>query len=559
MSSAAGVVLLLAALWWLRPLFYGFAMFFYTKPLVWLPPFLVLAIGGGLVLSRARRNLRQDNTLRDPDGGHWVVGPDGIWRNRAVIWARAAGALTVVGVIAFVLFVLGGLAQGPLASKALFEDTRYVPIKQIPQGGLVRIVPKEVAERVAGSGFNSPTERLTDFHLVRDDDALAWTAMRTPDGVVRSFTQKPPGILTLNASSVTRRTRLVDGEFKYAPGIVFTDNLTWQLRKKRYFAELDDPIAIVGANGKPLLVVPYMLYRGFPVRRPYWGGVFVVHPDGEIEDISPEQAQGRPELVAAGRLYPEKLALRRQEAYAYRRGIWNKWFLHEDQTQISHTESNPQPYLLDYGKGGLQFVTSAEPYGRAYAVNALFLTNSLTGAMKIWKPARGAELTGNRRVLETVRSLSIPGIVFADRSGESADRGGFRVVEPRPVRVDGRLMFMASIVPDNANQVSKTVFIDAASNRVVKIFDNDTDDQADAKIVSFLTDGDVSGSDTAQSGGDESGGDGSGSDKTAGGATSATGATGAADEAAVREKLNELIERQEELLDQTRDLRDQLR
>ncbi len=521
-------------------------MFFYTAPLVWLPPLVALAAGGTLVWRKVRRDLRRDTTLRDPEGGSWVIGPDGIWRNRAVIWTRAAGLVTVVGIVAFVLFVVGGLLQGPLSSRALYNDTRYTPIKAIPEGGRVRIVPKEVAERVAGSGFNSPTEHLTDFHIVREGGNLAWTAMRTPDGAVRAFTQKPPGILALNASTVTRKTQLVNGEFKYAPGILFFDNIRWQLLKKHYFVELDDPIAIVTGDGKPLIVVPYMQYRGWLVRRPYFGGVFVVHPDGRIEDLEPEQAWKRPELVNAGRIYPERLALRRQEAYAYKNGIWNKWFLHDDQTSISNTESNPQPYLLDYGKRGLWYVTSAEPYGRAYAVNALFFTNSLTGTMRVWKPPTGADLTGNRRVLETVRSLSIPGIVFADRSGSTGDRGGFRVIEPRPVQVGGRLLFMASIVPDNANQVSKTVFIDAAGNRVVKIFNNDTDPNADERIIAFLS-GDEAPAPVAD-------------ERADGGATGTTGATGRVyDDAELRRRLDELAERQRELLEQTEDLRDELR
>jgi hypothetical protein len=152
-------------------------------------------------------------------------------------------------------------------------------------------------------------------------------------------------------------------------------------------------------------------------------------------------------------------------------------------------------------------------------------------------------------VLETVRSLSIPGIVFADRSGTTGDRGGFRVIEPRPVQVGGRLMFMASIVPDNANQVSKTVFIDAQTNRVVKTFDNDTDPDADAKIVAFLRSDDVE-QEVARS--DETG--------DAGGATSATGATGRVyDDAELRRRLDELARRQRELLEDTEELRDELR
>ena len=67
------------------------------------------------------------------------------------------------------------------------------------------------------------------------------------------------------------------------------------------------------------------------------------------------------------------------DAYAYKNGVWNKLFIHEEQTQISDTDVNPQPYLIDFGERGAKWVTVAEPYGRAFAVNAIFLTDAVTG------------------------------------------------------------------------------------------------------------------------------------------------------------------------------------
>jgi hypothetical protein len=331
--------------------------------------------------------------------------------------------------------------------------------------------------------------------------------------------------------------------------MLITDNLTWRLRKANYFAELDDAIAFTGADGKPLIAVSYIKYKGLLVRRPVFGGVFIVHPSGKIEDLSPAEAVKRKELVATGRIFPEQLARREQEAYAYKGGLFNKWFVHEDQTQITTTESNPQPYLLDFGKLGLKYVTAAEPYGRAFAVNAIFLTDSVTGKTELWRPPNNADLTGNRRVLETVRSLSIPGIDFAETSTNAPnDRGGFRVIEPRPIVVDGRLVFMTSIVPDNANNVSKTVFIDAATNRTAAIFNNDSDDNVDAKIAAFIKGGSPSG--TVEN-------------NKPSGSTSATGATGkqgatAESGSSAREQVDKLLERQRELIEELEQLRDQL-
>ena len=170
------------------------------------------------------------------------------------------------------------------------------------------------------------------------------------------------------------------------------------------------------------------------------GGVFVVAPDGKIEDLEPEEAARRPELAQTGRIFSDTQARRIQEAYQYKGGLWNAWFVHENQTRITDTETNRQPYLVDFGAAGLgtQWVSVAEPYGRAFAASAIFLTDATTGKTRIWRVPARTSLSGNRRALQAVRAVSIPGIDFGDGAPGAAGSGNFRVVEPRPVFVEGR-------------------------------------------------------------------------------------------------------------------------
>jgi hypothetical protein len=135
-------------------------------------------------------------------------------------------------------------------------------------------------------------------------------------------------------------------------------------------------------------------------------------------------------------------------------------------------------------------VTVAEPYGQAFAANAIFLTDAVTGKTEIWRVSRNASLSGNRRAVQTVRSVSIPGVVFAGE-GAKGTGGRFKVVEPRPVFVRGRLLYLVSIIPENGNSVSKSVVVDAARNKVVAIFDNDTDPSADQATLHYLATGDL--------------------------------------------------------------------
>ena len=467
-ALVAIAVIALVVLWLVRPMFHGFALFFWTTPFVWLAPLALLAVGAILL----RRSQRSWATLDDLRTGvrppPWLIG---------------------FPIAAFLLFIFGASLSGPLVQRAIVKNTTYEPIPGLPAGGKVRLVPREVAEANASSAFNSPTETLTNFRIVNTEDGLAWTALRTPQGVFRVFNKKSQGLVELDAEQTARSLQPIDAELKYAPGLQITDNLRWQLLKRRFLVSLEEPVGIETPDG-PRILVPYLEYKGFLIRRPVLGGVFVVAPDGKIEDLSPDEAARRPELARTGRVFPDTQARRVQEAYQFKRGLWNAWFVHEDQTRITDTEINRQPYLVDFGEAGLgtQWVSVAEPYGRAFAASAIFLTDATTGRTRIWTVPRRTSLSGNRRAIQAVKAVSIPGIDFGD---ETPGSGNFRVVEPRPVFVDGHLVYLTSIIPNSANAVSKTVIVDAETNKLVAIFDNDRDPQAEQKTLTYIKTGEV--------------------------------------------------------------------
>jgi hypothetical protein len=486
--TSPGLIFLIPVLllgWWLRPIFHGLVMFFYTSPIVWFPPIAILAIWFGI---RRFRGSRQSLSKRDLD---LLTGGEANGERSAAIrrLLPSVDVRIVVGIAVFT-FLIGAALKGPLTNRAIYTHTNYSSIAGLPEGGLVRLMPQEVAVQIASSGFNSPTEKLTDFRSVSTPEGLAWTAFRTPDGAFRIFSKKTQGIVTLNAQSTERRVKPSDAELEVAPGQLLTDNLRWRLLKRHYLIDLANPVGALDREGRPIIIVPYVSYKGWLIRRPVLGGVFVVHPDGEIEDLSLDEARTRPEITSTGRLFPDTLARRYQDAYAYKRGIWNRFVLHEEQTQISDTESNQQPYLIDFGERGTKWVTVAEPYGHAFAANAIFLTDTVTGETEIWRVSRNASLSGNRRAVQTVRSVSIPGVVFAGEDAKGTG-GRFKVVEPRPVFVRGRLLYLLSIIPENGNSVSKSVVVDAARNKVVAIFDNDTDPSADEETLRYLTTGNL--------------------------------------------------------------------
>jgi hypothetical protein len=528
----AMAIVALVLLWLVRPIWHGLAMFFWTAPIVWLPPLLLLAAGGVLF----RRSRHSWTTLEDLRTGV-----------RPPVW------LAVFPALAFVVFIFGAALQGPLVGRAMVKATTYEAISGLPPGGQVRLVPHEVAEQNAASGFNSPTETLTDFNIVNTDKGLVWTALRTPQGVFRTFTKKSQGLAQLDAENTARKLITTDAELQVAPGLQVTDNLRWRLLKKRFLITLEEPVGIPTPQGVRI-IVPYLEYKGWLIRRPVLGGVFVVSPDGSIEDLEPEEAARRPELARSGRIFPDTQARRIQDAYQYKKGIWNTWFVHEDQTRINDTETNRQPYLIDFGPEGLgpQWVTVAEPYGRAFAATAIFLTDAVTGRTRIWRVPRNSSLSGNVRALQTVRTVAIPGVDFGSDEGGT---GNFRVVEPRPVFVGGHLVYLASIIPDSANAVSKTVVVDAETNKLVAIFNDDTDPQAEAKTRRYIETGEVPGEAAVTGGGTTPPASSAGGTTTtpAGGTSTTPAGTD------VERRLDDVIRRQRELLDEVQALRDAVR
>jgi hypothetical protein len=204
----------------------------------------------------------------------------------------------------------------------------------------------------------------------------------------------------------------------------------------------------------------------------------------------------------------------------------------------------------------------AEPYGRAFAASAVFLTDAVTGHTRIWRVPRERSLSGNRRAIQAVRAVSIPGIDFGDGTPGS---GNFRVVEPRPVFVRNRLVYVTSIIPNSANAVSKTVVVDAETNKLVAIFDNDRDPQAEEKTRRYIATGEVP-SDAAAPGADAQPAAGEPAPSSGSGTGTGTGTTGAGTTGAptgdardVQRRLDDVIRRQRELLREVEQLREAVR
>ena len=495
--------LLAMAFFWLRPIgiIHWTVMAFYKNPLVWKAPlllgllaFLAFAVPQTVKVLRAGKKEEPAPDAEEKDPYYYsprrARGKDRLWpkylplvRRNSYGESKPSRGLTAALIVMPLAFVLALIVQGPLNSRATYEHYSFSQIAELPETKSARIMPFEVAEQISSSGFDSSTERLAQLHVVLDAEGrMLWTYGQVPDGIIRRWSKKTQGMVSQPADITSRELTVTEQEMRVSPDVSLTDSVTWQAYKENFFSEIAATTFMLDDQGEPVIVAPYIEYEGFWTKVPVLGGVLLVRPDGEIKDLSPEQAATLPFLARSGQLVPASLARTVQESYKYKGGILNRFFVHDDQTELPSTgASNQQPYLTSFRGMAPQWVSSAEPYGRSYATKAVFLTDSVSGQTRVWSPAENSSLSGPAKALDVVKGLAIPGILFSK----------FRAIEPRPIVHDGRLQFVVSVVPNTFNTVTKTVIVDAASNKAVATFNHDTDPGADKALREYIAGKDV--------------------------------------------------------------------
>ena len=193
-------------------------------------------------------------------------------------------------------------------------------------------------------------------------------------------------------------------------------------------------------DGEELLgIVPYISYKfSFPVMVPKWGGVMVVHPDGETEKLTPEEATEDPRFEGE-RLYPEQLARKVGDVWKYRNGYWNTWFAHEDEAVIPRidaseepateasatldqaTSTGQMPFLIPTQEGP-QWFLAAEPYGRSFSMYRAIYVDAHSGDISFFDPGTGSALIGVNKALNYAKA-TFPNYQW----GQNAV-----ILEPRP-------------------------------------------------------------------------------------------------------------------------------
>lgn len=437
----------------LRPWFQPLVLFFYLRPAI-LEIFLIallIAVIAGLYL----RQIKQKQYL-----------------------------LIAGGIFLFILILLGIIFAAFTSAYTQSHLARHLDITEITElpemdTSFMRITPMKVADRYATDATQYPRHTPSKPpDIVQINDKPHWAYVLSPDGLVNYYDIKPIGALFVDMTTTRKELDITEQTLTYAQDIGIEDDIYWQIHLQKYFIDAERTLVLL-YNDDLYLAVPYIefdMHFEFPIwyQVPRWGGIFLVDKDGNIEDLTPEEARNH-DILKDQKLFPEKLVLTYVDSQKYWKAqngsyidaLFNVWFHHEDEIEITDisNQGNQQPFLMNT-LDGLKWIVSVEPYGEANAIFRIYLIDARTGAIEM-KRYSGEEI-GPVKAGDYTR-----------KNHPEVDWSQFQTIEPIPVAPNGELYWEVRVTPFDGSGISYVAFVDPMSGDVVEA-------RTDAEIRTFI-------------------------------------------------------------------------
>lgn len=395
--------------------------------------------------------------------------------------------------IVFVFFLsigVGGIT-GIFESKSLAERTT-VNAEEIDELPAIaeenpRIVPRPVSDVQTRGSVSYRQHRLGTSDIARSPDgSLVWSYAIEPDPFRIQLTGNQRGVLLSDMTSIENRSisAFDDQDFEHGQNMFLFRSASWQLKTTGgYWSTYqDDPVEFVH-DGTAYMAYPKTGHEWkltpIPHTVPVWDGVGLVHPDGTIEHLSPEEAQDS-EVLDGQRLYPLTLAREEAESLRFRNGIINQLSVVGsfrgviEPASLPVTASNEQPFVIDTETDGMTYVMAMEPFGESTrGLDEVWLFDADSNERKVFSTGRET-LLGPERAVGIVRSEDSR----TNWAGSNGD-GQFKVVEPIPVIIDSQLWWHTKVSPTDNTAVTRNVFVNADTEEAIEL--GETKD-----VVSFL-------------------------------------------------------------------------
>ena len=482
------VVVVVLGLWYVtRPLWHGlvYSMLF--------SPSATVLLGGGLLTALVLWYYPPWRMDAGGDGGRTVsVVDDGDERDGEFPFEVTPGELFDVGgtrgrklqrftsvvAVLFVLSILVGIPAGPLEQRTLAAQTMgdATEVAEFPAANPEnpRVVPRQVSDVATRGSVSYRQHRLGASDIARTENgSLAWSYAIEPDGFRNRVVENQRGVLVADMTRLDERpVDVYDQEFAYGQGMFLHRSADWRLKSTDYLARYEDDPVEFSHDGQPYMYYPKTGHEWhlapFPHTTPTWKGGALVHTNGTVEHLSPEEARSHP-VLEGQRRYPLTLTRAEMESLGYRNGIVNQLPVvgaHENEVEVAglpDDTENSQPFVIDLEGERLSYVTALEPYGSdTRGLDEVWFADAETGEYTYFATEEET-LTGPERAM---------GIA---RSADSRTNWGqnFVVTEPVPVTVDGELWWQVKVVPTDATDVARNVFVNADDGETVELRTDD--------------------------------------------------------------------------------------
>lgn len=435
MAIVLAVILALGYL--VRPVFHGIVMVFYKSPLL-IMFFLALI---AFFISRYIFKNKEVQYARN-DTARYM-------RTR-----RVSQAVSVVLIICIIATILLSLYNGYYMDRTLYENTDYTEVDLLPDTQYIRFLPYSVAQRYSYDVFTDPQYTLGDGDLVLEGESIFWKFPMVPEGSLLYFTKKPQGVISISADTSAKEVVSTFNDMEVGENIGITDNITWKIYKQDMFCDIADIY-----YQDDLIIVSVIKYRFKLIGRyPYFGGVYTIDYDGNIEFFSPDEASG---MEWGARIYPESLARKQVEVVNTKNGILNMWIYHKEMIEVQDVYSggNTQPFLLSTEEG-LVWMTAVEPRGQSFGLYEIYFHDASTGELHKYSVSN-ENLTGPRYSVD-----------YVEKTFPNFDWNTFYISEPRPIVKDNVLFWLVSIVPNDSAGVTRQCIVNAKTSEVLA-FDTD--------------------------------------------------------------------------------------
>ncbi len=338
----------------------------------------------------------------------------------------------------------------------------------------IRLLPMKVGDTYAQNRLQFERHELSQGDItIQEDESMAWTYNIIPEGLGNKITIHQAGAVTVDMTQTSANVQTTEQEIVPGVGDFLGDNVYWELRKENYWADYKkDESYVVNRNDNLYLAVPYVEHKPevnlpfpFPFTTPHAGGVALVDGEtGDIEFVDIDDVQNH-EILEDQRAVSYDITRYYVDSMTYKDGILNAWFFKEGVPEVASSpgDGNEQPYLVRTDDRELTLIVAAEPAGDSSGIYQTYYQNAQTGEWERHVADRGDALVGPQRSTDYVQAQA-----------PTVDWTEFTPVEPLPIIREDGLYWMTRVIPDSGGGVSYIAFVNAETNEVIPVADDET-------------------------------------------------------------------------------------